>query len=66
MSDTAPTSTLKGYIPTRDGWRAVAVLGVMVSYAGVWQTLPVNLIAAIACATASYCPRSATPVIAAA
>jgi len=34
MSDTAPTSTLKGYIPTLDGWRAVAILGVMVSHAG--------------------------------
>lgn len=34
MSDTAPTSTLKGYIPTLDGWRAVAILGVMASHAG--------------------------------
>ena len=34
MSDTAPTSTLKGYIPTLDGWRAIAILGVMVSHAG--------------------------------
>jgi peptidoglycan/LPS O-acetylase OafA/YrhL len=34
MSDTAPTSTLKGYIPTLDGWRAIAILGVMASHAG--------------------------------
>jgi peptidoglycan/LPS O-acetylase OafA/YrhL len=34
MSYTAPTSTLKGYIPTLDGWRAVAILGVMASHAG--------------------------------
>ena len=34
MSDTAPTTALKGYIPTLDGWRAIAILGVMVSHAG--------------------------------
>ena len=34
MSDTAATSTLKGYIPTLDGWRAVAILAVMASHAG--------------------------------
>src|SRR4051812_18529270 len=34
MSDSAPTSTLKGYIPTLDGWRAIAILGVMASHAG--------------------------------
>ncbi len=34
MSTTAPTSTLKGYIPTLDGWRAIAILGVMASHAG--------------------------------
>jgi peptidoglycan/LPS O-acetylase OafA/YrhL len=34
MSDTAPTSTLKGYIPTLDGWRAIAIIGVMASHAG--------------------------------
>jgi peptidoglycan/LPS O-acetylase OafA/YrhL len=34
MNDTAATSTLKGYIPTLDGWRAVAILAVMASHAG--------------------------------
>jgi len=34
MSDTAATSTLKGYIPTLDGWRAVAILAVIASHAG--------------------------------
>ncbi|MDQ2766274.1 MAG: acyltransferase [Gemmatimonadota bacterium] len=34
MSDTSATSTLKGYIPTLDGWRAVAILAVMASHAG--------------------------------
>jgi len=34
MSADAPSSTLKGYIPTLDGWRAVAILGVMASHAG--------------------------------
>ena len=34
MSDSAATSTLKGYIPTLDGWRAIAILGVMASHAG--------------------------------
>jgi peptidoglycan/LPS O-acetylase OafA/YrhL len=34
MSDTAPTCALKGYIPTLDGWRAIAILGVMASHAG--------------------------------
>jgi peptidoglycan/LPS O-acetylase OafA/YrhL len=34
MSENAPTSTLKGYIPTLDGWRAIAILGVMASHAG--------------------------------
>jgi peptidoglycan/LPS O-acetylase OafA/YrhL len=34
MSDSAPASTLKGYIPTLDGWRAIAILGVMASHAG--------------------------------
>ena len=34
MSDTAATSTLKGYIPTLDGWRAVAILAVIGSHAG--------------------------------
>jgi len=34
MSESAPTSTLKGYIPTLDGWRAIAILGVMASHAG--------------------------------
>jgi peptidoglycan/LPS O-acetylase OafA/YrhL len=34
MSADAPSSTLKGYIPTLDGWRAIAILGVMASHAG--------------------------------
>jgi len=34
MNDTATSSTLKGYVPTLDGWRAVAILGVMASHAG--------------------------------
>lgn len=34
MSDTAGNSTLRGYIPTLDGWRAIAILGVMASHAG--------------------------------
>lgn len=34
MSDIAPADALKGYIPTLDGWRAIAILGVMVSHAG--------------------------------
>ncbi|MEP7064507.1 MAG: acyltransferase [Gemmatimonadota bacterium] len=34
MSDTAPTTILRGYIPTLDGWRAIAILGVMASHAG--------------------------------
>ncbi|MDQ2930825.1 MAG: acyltransferase [Gemmatimonadota bacterium] len=34
MSDIAPATTLKGYIPTLDGWRALAILGVMASHAG--------------------------------
>ena len=34
MSDIAPASTLKGYIPTLDGWRAVAIIAVMASHAG--------------------------------
>jgi peptidoglycan/LPS O-acetylase OafA/YrhL len=34
MSDSAPTTGLKGYIPTLDGWRAIAILGVMASHAG--------------------------------
>lgn len=34
MSDTTATSTLKGYIPTLDGWRAVAILAVIASHAG--------------------------------
>jgi len=34
MSDTAASSTLKGYIPTLDGWRALAIIGVMASHAG--------------------------------
>jgi peptidoglycan/LPS O-acetylase OafA/YrhL len=34
MSAIAPSSTLKGYIPTLDGWRAIAILGVMASHAG--------------------------------
>ena len=34
MSDATATSTLKGYIPTLDGWRAVAILAVMASHAG--------------------------------
>jgi Predicted acyltransferases len=34
MSDIAPRATLKGYIPTLDGWRAIAILGVMASHAG--------------------------------
>ncbi len=34
MSDLAPATPLKGYIPTLDGWRAIAILGVMASHAG--------------------------------
>lgn len=34
MNAIAPSSTLKGYIPTLDGWRAIAILGVMASHAG--------------------------------
>src|SRR4051812_354276 len=34
MNHSVPTSTLKGYIPTLDGWRAIAILGVMASHAG--------------------------------
>ncbi|MEO6209456.1 MAG: acyltransferase [Gemmatimonadaceae bacterium] len=34
MSDRAPATPLKGYIPTLDGWRAIAILGVMASHAG--------------------------------
>lgn len=33
MSDTAASSALKGYIRTLDGWRAVAILGVILSHA---------------------------------
>ena len=34
MSETASTSTLEGYIPTLDGWRAIAIIAVMASHAG--------------------------------
>jgi peptidoglycan/LPS O-acetylase OafA/YrhL len=40
MSDTAATSTLKGYIPTLDGWRAVAIIAVMASHAGHSYSAP--------------------------
>jgi peptidoglycan/LPS O-acetylase OafA/YrhL len=45
MSDTAltsPTSTLKGYIPTLDGWRAVAIIAVMASHAGHSYSAPLG------------------------
>ncbi|MBA2686225.1 MAG: acyltransferase [Gemmatimonadaceae bacterium] len=42
MSDTAPTTTLKGYIPTLDGWRAIAILGVMASHAGHSYSAPLG------------------------
>jgi peptidoglycan/LPS O-acetylase OafA/YrhL len=40
MSDTSPSSTLKGYIPTLDGWRAVAIIAVMASHAGHSYSAP--------------------------
>lgn len=45
MSDaapTSPTSTLKGYIPTLDGWRAVAIIAVMASHAGHSYSAPLG------------------------
>ena len=42
MSDIAPTSTLKGYIPTLDGWRAVAIIAVMASHAGHSYSAPLG------------------------
>ena len=42
MSDTAATSTLKGYIPTLDGWRAVAIIAVMASHAGHSYSAPLG------------------------
>ena len=42
MSDTVPTSTLKGYIPTLDGWRAVAIIAVMASHAGHSYSAPLG------------------------
>ncbi|MEP7087678.1 MAG: acyltransferase [Gemmatimonadota bacterium] len=42
MSNTAPTTTLKGYIPTLDGWRAIAILGVMASHAGHSYSAPLG------------------------
>jgi len=45
MSDTAPTrptSTLNGYIPTLDGWRAVAIIAVMASHAGHSYSAPLG------------------------
>ncbi len=40
MSDITPTSPLKGYIPTLDGWRAVAIIAVMASHAGHSYSAP--------------------------
>jgi peptidoglycan/LPS O-acetylase OafA/YrhL len=42
MSDIAPASTLKGYIPTLDGWRAVAIIAVMASHAGHSYSAPLG------------------------
>lgn len=42
MSNSAATSTLKGYIPTLDGWRALAILGVMASHAGHSYSAPLG------------------------
>ncbi len=41
MSDT-DTTTLKGYIPTLDGWRAVAIIAVMASHAGHSYSAPLG------------------------
>ncbi|MEO7039738.1 MAG: acyltransferase [Gemmatimonadaceae bacterium] len=42
MSDIASATPLKGYIPTLDGWRAIAILGVMASHAGHSYSAPLG------------------------
>lgn len=40
--DKSATSTLRGYLPTLDGWRAVAILAVVASHAGHSYSAPLG------------------------